>query len=150
MVTASDSATNQSESIQSIGFSSSTNTQSRYNVLVNKVLASLVEDLAKDIDAKLHKQAFQAKVVTVDSRGVVLNCGSDLGLQAGDTFGVRAKRELLTDPDTGLPLEAPGAPIGKIRVAEVYEHTAFAQVVERTGPIKRGDLLEWVGYFEVK
>ena len=53
----------------------------------------------------------------------------------------------MTDPDTGLPLEATPPPVGKYRVVKVAESLAMAEPVERAGQINRGDELEWVGVY---
>ena len=130
-------------------FASTRSTASaRHDVLVNGIIAEAVDKLAKEVESRLEMVPFRAKVVKVESAGLTLNCGKNLGLQVGDTFGVREKREVLTDPDTGLPLEKPGPPIGIIRVTEAFEKTAFAQVVERAAaPLRRGDELEWIGVY---
>lgn len=130
-------------------FASSKSTESaRYDVLINQVIGDGVAKLATEVESKLEEVPFRAKVVKVDKQGITINAGKNLGVGVGDTFGVREKREVLTDPDTGLPLDKPGPPIGRIRVSEVFEKTAFAQMVERAAkPLGRGDELEWIGMY---
>lgn len=125
----------------------STTQSSRFDVVVNRVLGRLVPRLRSDLERKLEAVPLHVKIVKVDAGGVVINVGSVSGLVVGDTFGVRQKAEILTDPDTGLPLTTPGPPIGVIRVFEVAERTSFAQVIREAGPLARGDELEWIGMF---
>jgi hypothetical protein len=132
---------------QGAGRSTETSTRSRYDSLINQVLSQAVAQLSRVLQDRIEKQPFRAKIAKVEPGGVVLNCGSNLGVSVGDTFGVRQKREVLTDPDTGLPLEKPGPPVGLIRVSEVFEATAFGQIIQSAGPLKRGDELEWVGTY---
>lgn len=129
--------------------STSTTDSSKYQVVVNRAVATVVTNLAKAVEEKLATEPFRAKVVRVSAEGIVINGGTNVGMGVGDTFGVRKKHEILTDPDTGAPLETPGPPVGVIRVSEVNEKTAFAQVITTAGPIDRGDELEWIGVFNV-
>jgi hypothetical protein len=131
-------------------FHSSSATDSRkFDGIVNESIEKVVSALAENVERRLAAEPFRAKVARVDSTGIVINSGKISGMSVGDTFGVRKKRQVLTDPDTGLPLEAPGAPVGVIRVSEVNEKISFAQVIETAGMIERGDELEWLGMYEI-
>jgi len=129
--------------------STATTDSSKYQVVVNQAIAEVVSKLAKAIEAKIATEPFRAKVVSVNVDGALINGGTNVGMAVGDTFGVRKKRSVLTDPDTGAALDAPGPPVGVIRVSEVNEKTAFAQVITSGGPLGRGDELEWIGMFQL-
>jgi hypothetical protein len=144
---ATSSITSEASRVESSSYTREESTSKRYESLINEVVSNAVEKLTPDVAAKVEKQPFRAKIAKVDRTGVILNCGSNLGLATGDTFAVRQKRELVTDPDTGLPLDSPGETIALIRVTEVFEKTAFAQVIERSAPLKRGDEVEWIGVY---
>lgn len=120
-----------------------------YDTLVDGVISQTVDKLAMEVEDNVMNEPSRVKVVKVDQKGVVLNCGSALGAAEGDTFALLEKTEILTDPDTGLPLEKLRPPVGLIRVSEVSENTSFAQVVKAAGPLKRGDELIWVGMYDV-
>jgi hypothetical protein len=144
-----DRAKKEGTSTESAFASESKTSSSRHDVLVNRLLSSVVAKAAGGVVERLEQEPLRAKIVKVDSTGVVVNCGNNQGVAVGDTFGVRKRREILTDPDTGEPLETPGEPLGVIRVSEVFEKTAFAQVVGSAGSIRRGDELEWIGVYKV-
>jgi hypothetical protein len=129
--------------------STSTTDSARYQGVVNNAMAQVVANLARAVEDKLATEPFRAKVVRVSTDGIVINGGTNVGMAVGDTFGVRKKREILTDPDTGVALETPGPPIGVIRVSEVNEKTAVAQVIQTAGPLDRGDELEWIGVYQI-
>lgn len=130
---------------QSSSFSSSSRSLARNRSAVfNLALAKGISQVAQDVDRRLAEEPFRAKVVRVDGETVIFNAGSSLGVTVGDAFGLRDKREVLTDPDTGLPLTAPGPPIGLLRVYETAEKVAFARIERRVGEIERGDELEWL------
>ncbi|HYT76208.1 MAG TPA: CsgG/HfaB family protein [Vicinamibacterales bacterium] len=129
-------------------FQSSENSSTvRHDALVNGAVSRLLPSLRRDIEARLSTMPFRAKVIKAGDNGVLINAGQNLGLAVGDTFGVRRVADVLTDPDTGEVLSQPGRPVGAIRVAEVFDKTARAQVIEAAGVITRGDELEWIGIF---
>jgi Flagellar assembly protein T, C-terminal domain len=146
---ANDSTEDVAQASQGLGNSSYTSSRTRQDALINNVLAKVIQNVVADMGNKLEKVPFRVKVVKVGVEGVVLNAGKNLGLQEGDTFGVRQKAEVLTDPDTGELLNAPGPPIGVIRVSQVSDKTAIAQVIESAGLLNKGDELEWIGVFKL-
>jgi hypothetical protein len=137
----------QGVSTQSAFQSSEQTSSTKHDVLVNAALDDAMAALAQDVDRKLAPVPFRAKVAKTDADGVVINAGSNLGVSVGDTFGVREKSDGVTDPDTGELLATPGAPLGYVRVIEVFEKTARAQLVKQAVSVKRGDELEWIGVF---
>jgi hypothetical protein len=130
--------------------SSSSTDSSRYQVVVNRAVENVVTNLARAINEKVGNEPFRAKIVRVSGDGIIINAGSNVGMAVGDAFGVRKKHDILTDPDTGAPLETPGPPIGVIRVSEVNEKTSFAQMIAAGGALDRGDELEWIGMYEIR
>jgi hypothetical protein len=134
-------------STQAAFHSSEQTSSTRRDALVNATLDDAMAKMLPEIDTKLAPVPFRAKVAKTDTAGVFINAGANLGISIGDTFGVREKSESLTDPDTGELLSAPGAPVGYLRVVEVFEKTARAEILNRAVPVKRGDELEWIGVF---
>ena len=83
-----------------------------------------------------------ANVVMVRSpEMIVINRGESFGVQEGDTFLIREKGEILTDPATGEILDVfEGAVTGKIKVNRVSENVAYAELIDGVSPA-RGDAL---------
>ncbi len=131
-----------------ISISSGTSAGGRDENLLNAVIGNVMGPLRGDVEAKTKGVPFKVKLVKVDATGVIINAGSELGVSVGDTFSVRQKAEVLTDPDTGTLLSSPGPLIGLVRVSEVSEKTGIAQVIDSAGTLRRGDELEWVGVFK--
>jgi hypothetical protein len=148
-VDATDSSRDEGPSTLSAFASSERTSSTRADALVNRVVDAGLAKLTPQFESRLQKVPFRVKVVTVDSAGVVINAGTTLGVSVGDTFGVRSKAQVLTDPDSGELLSEPGVPIGLVRVAEVSEKTARAQVLAKSMPLMRGDELEWVGVYRI-
>ncbi|MFW5871408.1 MAG: CsgG/HfaB family protein [Verrucomicrobiota bacterium] len=73
---------------------------------------------------------------------VIINGGSDRGLQKGKMFEVREKGTAVTDPGTGDVLSViPGRKIAVVRVKTVKNNVSYCETVEG-GDIKRGQLLK--------
>jgi hypothetical protein len=86
--------------------------------------------------------------VRVERGEVTINAGTNLGVRVGDTFGMRNVAAVLTDPDTGRPLEDAPKPVGRLRVFRVQEKVAIARDLDHKLRIKRGDEVEWIGFSE--
>jgi hypothetical protein len=144
---ASDTSSDEGRSTSSAFQSSESASSVRHDALVNSVLTRLIPALRREVESRLAATPFRAKVIKVDATGVFVNAGANLGLTVGDTFGARQRSQVLTDPDTGEVLTPPGPPIGALRIVEVFEKAARAQLIRAAGTIARGDELEWIGVF---
>jgi hypothetical protein len=145
------SAMEEEKDLPKTGFSSSVGfvSASRRDIAIRNAVGQSLRKVAEAISERIGDVPFRAKVGRADGREVIINAGSNLGVVVGDTFGIRPSREVLTDPDTGLPLETLPLPIGRIMVVSVLEKVSIAQTVQRSPSVKRGDELEWVGFFQI-
>lgn len=114
---------------------------------VDEAVAEALRKIADQASRAMNGVPPRVKVVEIGPRFVAINAGSSLGVAVGDTFGLIGRVMVMTDPDTGLPLEAPPAPAGKFRTAQVAESFSMLEAIERAGPIERGDELEWIGVY---
>ncbi len=98
---------------------------------LNQAIVKLTSNIVKNLD----KLQWMGRVVKVtDSGSIIINAGSETGLQDGDTFVVSQLGEMLTDPDTGVALgREPGAVRGKIKVSQMQEKMTVCTVVEGAG-----------------
>lgn len=73
-------------------------------------------------------------VVKVSEDGkIIINRGSEFGIETGMTFVMRQEGELLTDPNTGEILgREQGKILGKIKVSRVTEKLSYCDVIEGT------------------
>ena len=90
-----------------------------------KFLASQFEDMG-----------FTGSVIKVTSKGqIIINRGSNHGVEAGQEFIIAEKGEQLIDPDTGEVLdEEEGEVIAEIKVTKVKEKLAYAELVDGEEP----------------
>jgi len=84
------------------------------------------------IAKKMESFPFEGSVVKISESGqVVINRGSQFGVEVGQELAMAKQGELMTDPDTGEILgNEEGKVIGKIKVAKVSEKISYCDVVE--------------------
>ena len=84
------------------------------------------------IAKKMESFPFEGSVIKVSQSGqIVINRGSEFGMEVGQELVMANQGETLTDPDTGAILgEEEGAVIGKIKVAKVAEKISYADVTD--------------------
>lgn len=84
------------------------------------------------IAKKMETFPFEGSVVKVAESGqVIINRGSQFGVEAGQALVMGTLGTTLTDPDTGEVLgKEEGKVIGKIKVAKVLEKMSYCDVVE--------------------
>ena len=115
---------------------------------VDAAISVSIRSAAEAIANRVSAVPFRAKAVRVERREVTINAGTNLGVRVGDTFGMRNTAVVLTDPDTGRPLEAAPKSVGRLRVVRVQEKVAVARDLDHNLRIKRGDEVEWIGFSE--
>lgn len=87
-----------------------------------------VEFIAK----KMETFPFEGSIIKVAGSGqVIINRGSEFGVEAGQELVMAEAGETLVDPDTGELLgEEEGKVIGKVKVAKVTEKISYADVIQ--------------------
>ena len=80
------------------------------------------------------------QIASSDADEVYLNANRDSGVREGDVFKVSTVVRTLIDPSTGLLLDTIERQVGQIRIVEVTERYARAELVEGTR-IRRGDFV---------
>jgi Flagellar assembly protein T, C-terminal domain len=115
---------------------------------VDAAISVSIRSAAEAIANRVSAIPFRAKAVRVERGEVTINAGTNLGVRVGDTFGILNTAAVLTDPDTGRPLEAAPKPFGKLRVIRVQEKVAVARDLDHNLRIKRGGEVEWIGFSE--
>jgi len=74
---------------------------------------------------------FEGSVIKATSKGVIINRGSQYGIESGQILIMTEEGEMLIDPDTGEILdEEEGEEIGKLKVRKVKEKVAYCDVID--------------------
>ncbi|MEM8766592.1 MAG: CsgG/HfaB family protein [Pseudomonadota bacterium] len=89
-------------------------------------------------DLKTTARRFQ--IASLDAGEVYLNADQASGVKAGDQYKVSTVVRTLIDPATGLLLDTVEREVGKVKILEVTERYARAELLEGTR-IKRGDFV---------
>jgi len=91
-----------------------------------------INKAAEFIAKKMESFPFEGAVIKVSGNGqVLINRGSEFGMEVGQELVMATQGELLTDPDTGEVLgNEEGSVIGKIKVAKVTEKVSYADVID--------------------
>lgn len=84
------------------------------------------------IAKKMEEFPFEGSVIKVTDKGqVIINRGSEFGVEAGQQLVMATEGETLMDPDTGAVLgKEEGEVIGKVTVAKVAEKMSYCDIVE--------------------
>ncbi len=96
------------------------------------------------IAKKMEVFPFEGVVVKVTDKGqVIINRGSEFGVEVGQELVMVEAGEELLDPDSGEILgQEEGETIGKIKVAKVSEKISYADVVESSSDPEPGTIVK--------
>jgi len=91
-----------------------------------------INKAAEFIAKKMEEFPFEGSVVKATSTGkVIINRGSNFGVEVGQALVMATEGEVLMDPDTGEILDKEeGEVIGKLVVTKVKEKVSYCKVVE--------------------
>ncbi|MBN2032406.1 MAG: hypothetical protein JW836_03945 [Deltaproteobacteria bacterium] len=92
---------------------------------VDQAWAQILKRQAEVINRTLEAQPWMGRILSVDSRGAVVNAGEDVGLKTGVVFEVLGKAEIIQSA-SGRPISLLGPSIGELKVTEIREDHAFA------------------------
>lgn len=84
--------------------------------LDDKALSAAISKLTSDVMENLLDKPWQAYVVSNQGNDILITGGEDQGLNIGDQLVVKQRGEVITNPQTGLPLELPRKEIAKIEL----------------------------------
>ena len=97
---------------------------------LGKAVQLAIDRAVNYISQRLKDVPWKGRVVLVKGNKVYINAGRKAGVQVGDEFFVYKEGEPLIDPDTGMELGSELEKVAKIRVKDVKDKYAIAQVVE--------------------
>ena len=98
-----------------------------------------INQAVKFIASKMEAYPVEGNVVSVSEEAININLGTNYGIRAGQTFAIRRKGEVLTDPETGEILgSSEGETLGVIEVTSPKEKFSTCKLVSGDLPA-RGD-----------
>ena len=99
---------------------------------IGQAAQDVINQAAAFIAKKMETFPFEGNVVKVSDNGqVIINRGSEFGMEAGQELVMATEGELMTDPSSGAVLgKEEGKEIGALKVAKVAEKVSYCDVVK--------------------
>lgn len=88
--------------------------------LNDKAISAAISDLMGRLMTKLDDRPWQAAILKVDGKQVIVAAGERQGLKVGDQLQVYQAGEKIKNPQTGFVIDLPPAPIGTLQVATLF------------------------------
>ena len=111
--------------------------KSPLGIASRNALGQAVLKVAQDITTSVQTR-FQ--VASVDENVIYLNGNANSGIQSGDVYKVSTVVRVLVDPATGMLLDTIEREIGNVRIVEVNDKYAKAELIDEM-EVKRGDFV---------
>lgn len=116
--------------LNGMAFGSYTFYQTSLGQATDKMLDKAVRAIARSIA----ERPFQPKIAAIVDNQIVINAGSNRNIKPGAAYIVRPRSQAVIDPDTGDLLGyIAGHVVGRIRITQVTEKHAIAEVITGTG-----------------
>ncbi|MGD9873389.1 MAG: CsgG/HfaB family protein [Kiritimatiellia bacterium] len=112
---------------------------------IGQAAQDCINQAAKFFATAMEEFPFEGAVIKVSGNQVIINRGSEFGVEAGQELVMSEEGETLMDPDTGAILgQEDGKVIGKIKVAKVNEKISYCDIIDgeknpATGTIVRAE-----------
>ncbi len=102
------------------------------------------DDQKQQVDEAMAKRPIKITYVDTDNQDMIyINAGSAKGLAIGQQFAVYTDGAPIRDVDTGEILDYTKKKIATVSITEILSNKlSVVKIVEKTGDIKRGDLLK--------
>lgn len=99
---------------------------------IGQAAQDVVNKAAEFLAKKMEEFPLQGAVVKVGESGqVIINRGSEFGVEVGQALVMATEGQELTDPDTGASLgREEGKTIGKLKVSKTLEKVSYCEVTE--------------------
>jgi curli biogenesis system outer membrane secretion channel CsgG len=116
------------------------------NTIIGEAVKAAVEKMSGEVIAGHNRVAVrqivvQGLVAAVTGGQLILNVGSNAGVKVGDQLNIQRVAAEIKDPATGKVIRRTSSNVGVVRVVEVDEQSAVADVVSGTG-FKVGDMVK--------
>lgn len=96
--------------------------------LADKAITAAITKLVENVINKCMDNPWKAYILSVEDGSYIISGGATQGIQAGDVFAVIQKGKKVKNPQTGIMIELPGKPVGKIKIDQVLGSTPQDEV----------------------
>ena len=84
--------------------------------LSDKAISAAISKLVENIVNNCMDKPWKSYFLSYDDDGIIISGGKSQGVKIGDIYKVVEKGKSVKNPQTGMMIELPGKPVGKIRI----------------------------------
>lgn len=104
-------------------------TTADYDATLNdKVISAAIAKLVSNISENLLNKPWRSYILSFSDGNYIISGGALQGIKEGDVFTVYKRGQKVNNPQTGIPIELPGKPIGKIQVTSIVPGDATTEL----------------------
>ncbi|SDD10790.1 CsgG/HfaB family protein [Williamwhitmania taraxaci] len=111
--------------------------------LSDKAISAAISKLVENVINNCMDRPWKSYFLTYDENGILISGGKSQGLKVGDVYQVVEKGNSVKNPQTGMMIELPGKPVGKIKIDFLggeNPQSEFSMVSFIEGSINKEDL----------
>lgn len=84
--------------------------------LSDKAISAAISKLVENVVNNCMDRPWKAYFLSYDANGIIISGGKNQGIRIGDIFEVVERGRIITNPQTGMPMELPGKSVAKIKI----------------------------------
>ncbi|HUV60296.1 MAG TPA: hypothetical protein VMW09_09330 [Desulfatiglandales bacterium] len=114
------------------------NTETKKRAL-KECLPDILKEAANAASLSLNQKVWTGRIVSIDTKEIIINAGSDVGLRPGVVLEVFSKGEYITSFNKQT-YQLPGPKAGEIKIVSIQQHHSFAEPIKE-GNFKPGQII---------
>jgi len=114
------------------------NTETKKKAL-KECLPDILKEAANAASLSLNQKVWTGRIVSIDTKEIIINAGSDVGLRPGVVLEVFSKGEYITSFNKQT-YQLPGPKAGEIKIVSIQQHHSFAEPLKQ-GNFKPGQII---------
>jgi hypothetical protein len=114
------------------------NTETKKKAL-KECLPDILKEAANAASLSLNQKVWTGRIVSIDTKEIIINAGSDVGLRPGVVLEVFSKGEYITSFNKQT-YQLPGPKAGEIKIVSIQQHHSFAEPMKE-GNFKPGQII---------
>jgi len=106
---------------------------------LKECLPDILKEAAHAASLSLNQKPWTGRIVSLNTKEIIINAGSDVGLRPGVVLEVFSKGEYITS-FTKQIYQLPGPKAGEIKIVRIQQHHSFAEPLKE-GNFKPGQII---------
>jgi hypothetical protein len=106
---------------------------------LKECLPDILKEAANAASLSLNQKVWTGRIVSIDTKEIIINAGSDVGLRPGVVLEVFSKGEYITSFNKQT-YQLPGPKAGEIKIVSIQQHHSFAEPMKE-GNFKPGQII---------